>query len=134
MSAVVVFWTGSGNTEEIANKIAEDLGCEALNVCDTTPEKTLEFDTIVMGCPAMGAEELEDSEFRPFYESVMENVGSKKLALFGSYGWGGGEWMRSWESEVKEKGGNLVTDGLISNGGASDVDDGEYSTFINALK
>lgn len=134
MSAIVVFWTGTGNTEEIANKISSDLGVNALNVSDTTPADTLAFDTIILGCPAMGAEELEDGEFRPFYEEVLAGAENKKLALFGSYGWGGGEWMRTWEEEVKSKGVNLVTDGLISNGGASDLDDGEYNTFINALK
>lgn len=134
MSAIVVFWTGTGNTEEIANKISSDLGVNALNVSDTTPADILAFDTIILGCPAMGAEELEDGEFRPFYEEVLAEAENKKLALFGSYGWGGGEWMRTWEEEVKSKGVNLVTDGLISNGGASDLDDGEYNTFINALK
>jgi len=134
MSAVVVYWTGSGNTEEIANKIAGDLGCEALNVNSTTPADTLNHDLIVMGCPAMGSEEIEDSEFRPFYEEILRGAGSKKLALFGSFGWGDGEWMRNWEAEVKANNGNLVTNGLISNGGESDIDSNDYEVFINALK
>ena len=130
MKKIVVYWSGTGNTEEIANKIAADLGCDALNVNSTTPTDVLENDLIVFGCPAMGAEELEDTEFKPFYEEVMASIGDKKVALFGSYGWGDGEWMRNWEAEVSL---NLVTSGLIVNGGASDIDDGLYQEFIGAL-
>ncbi len=130
MKKIVVYWSGTGNTEEIANKIAADLGCDALNVNATTPADVLENDLIVFGCPAMGAEELEDTEFKPFYEEVMASIGDKKVALFGSYGWGDGEWMRNWEAEVSS---NLVTSGLIVNGGASDIDDGLYQEFIDAL-
>ena len=130
MKKIVVYWSGTGNTEEIANKIAADLGCDALNVNATTPADVLENDLIVFGCPAMGTEELEDTEFKPFYEEVMASIGDKKVALFGSYGWGDGEWMRNWEAEVSS---NLVTSGLIVNGGASDIDDGLYQEFIGAL-
>lgn len=130
MKKIVVYWSGTGNTEEIANKIAADLGCDALNVNATTPAEVLENDLIVFGCPAMGAEELEDTEFKPFYDEVMASIGDKKVALFGSYGWGDGEWMRNWEAEVSS---NLVTSGLIVNGGASDIDDGLYQEFIDAL-
>ena len=131
MKKIVVYWSGTGNTLEIANKIAEDLGCEAVSVSDTTAQDVLANDLIVFGCPAMGAEELEEDEFKPFYESVMQSIGDKKVALFGSYGWGDGEWMRNWEQEVSS---NLVTSGLIVNGGASDIDDASYDEFINALK
>ena len=130
MKRIVVYWTGTGNTEEIANKISGDLGCDALNVNATTPSDVLENDLIIFGCPAMGAEELEDAEFKPFYDEVMASIGDKKVALFGSYGWGDGEWMRNWEAEV---GSNLVTSGLIVNGGASDIIDSEYQDFIDAL-
>ena len=130
MKKIVVYWTGTGNTEEIANKIAADLECEAVSVNATTPSAVLENDLIIFGCPAMGAEELEDAEFKPFYDVVMESIGDKKVALFGSYGWGDGEWMRNWEAEVAA---NLVTSGLIVNGGASDIDDGLYQDFIDAL-
>lgn len=131
MKKIVVYWSGTGNTLEIANKIAEDLGCEAVSVSDTSVDDVLANDLIVFGCPAMGSEELEEDEFKPFYESVMQSIGDKKVALFGSYGWGDGEWMRNWEQEVSS---NLVTSGLIVNGGASDIDDASYEEFINALK
>ena len=130
MKKVVVYWSGTGNTEEIANKIAEDIGCEALSVNATSAEEVLENDLIIFGCPAMGAEELEDTEFKPFYETVMASIGNKNVALFGSYGWGDGEWMRNWEAEV---GSNLVTKGLIVNGGASEIIDDEYQEFIASL-
>ena len=130
MKKIVVYWSGTGNTEEIAGRIAQDLGCDAVNVNSTTPSDVLENDLIIFGCPAMGAEELEDTEFKPFYDEVMASIGDKKIALFGSYGWGDGEWMRNWEAEVAS---NLVTSGLIVNGGASDIDAGLYQDFIDAL-
>ena len=130
MKKIVVYWSGTGNTEEIANKIAADLGCDAFSVSTISASDALENDLIIFGCPAMGAEELEDSEFKPFYDEVMASIGDKKVALFGSYGWGDGEWMRNWEAEV---GANLVTNGLIVNGGASDIDDSEYQRFIGEL-
>ncbi len=130
MRKVVVYWSGTGNTEEIANKIASDLGCDALSVNQTTPSDVLQNDLIIFGCPSMGNEELEDTEFKPFYDEVMASIGNKKVALFGSYGWGDGEWMRNWEEEVSS---NLLTKGLIVNGGTSDIIDSEYQEFINAL-
>ncbi len=130
MKKIVVYWSGTGNTEEIANKIAADLGCDAFSVSAISASDALENDLIIFGCPAMGAEELEDAEFKPFYDEVMASIGDKKVALFGSYGWGDGEWMRNWEAEV---GANLVTNGLIVNGGASDIDDSEYERFIGEL-
>lgn len=131
MKKIVVYWSGSGNTESIANKIAADLGCEAYSVSAIDAAEVASNDLIVFGCPAMGSEELEDSEFRPFYESVMSQAADKKIALFGSYGWGDGEWMRNWEAEV---GANLVGPGLIVNGGDSDIIDDEYANFINLIK
>ncbi len=130
MKKIVVFWSGTGNTEEIANKIASDLGCDAVSVSATSPDEVLANDLIIFGCPAMGAEELEDTEFKPFYDVVMADIADKKVALFGSYGWGDGEWMRNWEEEV---GSNLLTKGLIVNGGESDIIDSDYQEFISAL-
>lgn len=130
MSQVIVFWSGTGNTEDIANKIKNDLNCDMFNVSEANVDDILKYDTIILGCPAMGAEELEDSEFRPFFDSFIASAGSKNIALFGSYGWGDGEWMRNWEEEV---GANLITKGLIVNGGASDIIDSDYQEFISNL-
>lgn len=130
MKSVIVYWSGTGNTEEIANKLAADLGCDCLSVSNANLDDVLQNDLIIFGCPAMGAEELEEDEFRPFYESVMAEIGDKKVALFGSYGWGDGEWMRNWETEVSA---NLITNGLIVNGGVSDINDDDYNKFISSL-
>ena len=130
MKKIVVYWSGTGNTEEIANKIAGDLSCDVVNINSASIDDVLANDLIIFGCPAMGAEELEDTEFRPIYDAVMAEIGDKKVALFGSYGWGDGEWMRNWEEEV---GSNLITKGLIVNGGEADIIDSDYQEFIDAL-
>jgi flavodoxin short chain len=131
MKKVVVYWSQTGNTEEIAKKIADDLGCDVFNVNEISADDALQNDLIILGCPAMGAEELESDEFEPFYNEVMAGIGDKKIALFGSYGWGDGQWMRDWEANT---GSNLITNGLIVNGGASDIIDSEYADFIEKLK
>lgn len=133
MSQIVVYWSQTGNTEAIANKIASSLGVSAKSVNEVTPEEVSKNDVIVLGCPAMGAEELEDSEFRPFFESVANKAKDKKFAFFGSYGWGGGEWMQNWVKEAKDLGLNVLNDGLISNGGIDEIE-GDFDSYINDLK
>lgn len=133
MSAIVIYWSGSGNTESIANKIAGDLGVEAKSVSEISVNDALSYDTLILGCPAMGAEELEDGEFRPFFEELMSSVGQKRIFLFGSYGWGDGEWMRNWQSEVESLGGNLICDGLIVNGDSQEIDESQYQDFISKI-
>ena len=66
------------------------------------------YDAVAFGCPAMGAEELEDSEFEPMFSDCEGKLGGKKIALFGSYGWGDGEWMRDWEARMQSAGAELV--------------------------
>ncbi len=133
MSAIVIYWSGSGNTQSIAEKIAGDLGIEAKSVSEISVNDALSYDTLILGCPAMGAEELEDTEFRPFFEELMSSVGQKRIFLFGSYGWGDGEWMRNWQSEVESLGGNLVCDGLIVNGDSQEIDESLYQDFISKI-
>ena len=134
MNQVIVFWSGTGNTEDIANKIKGDLNCDMFNVVTANVDDILKYDTIILGCPAMGAEELEDAEFKPFYDELIIRASGKNIALFGSYGWGDGEWMRNWQDEVKSYGANLLTEGLIVNGDSSAIDDSAYSLFISSLK
>lgn len=134
MSQVIVYWSGTGNTLDIANKIQGDLGCDIFNVNDANVDDILKYDTIILGCPAMGAEELEDTEFKPFYDSLIAGAASKNIALFGSYGWGDGEWMRNWCDEVKAYGANLLNEGLIVNGDSSAIVDSDYESFISSLK
>ena len=134
MKQVIVYWSGTGNTEDIANKIKGDLGCDCFNVSNANVDDVLKYDTIILGCPAMGAEELEDAEFKPFYDALIQKAASKNIALFGSYGWGDGEWMRIWVDEVRGFGCNLLNDGLIVNGDSSAIIDSEYESFVNSLK
>ncbi len=132
MNAIVVFWSSTGNTESMANQIAADLACDAKSVSDVTVADLADFDTVVLGCPAMGAEELEEDEFKPFYDEFIAGAQGKKVALFGSYGWGDGEWMRNWEEDAVNNGANVVAT-IIANGDASAMDDSEYQDFLNKI-
>ena len=109
----VVYWSGTGNTETMANAVAEGAkgaGAEAdvLVASDFNSGKVAEYDGIAFGCPAMGAENLEESEFEPMFTEVEGSLSGKKIALFGSYGWGDGEWMRDWEARMQSAGAELV--------------------------
>ena len=115
----VVYWTGTGNTEEMANAVAqgaEAAGAEAkaVLVSDFSTDEVADYDAFAFGCPAMGAEELESDEFEPVWEACKGVLGQKPVALFGSYGWGGGEWMDSWKEDAEAAGLKLV-DTLIAN-------------------
>ena len=101
----VVYWSSTGNTESMANAVA-DGAKEAGAEVD-------EFDAIAFGCPAMGDEVLEEDEFEPMFSSCEEKLSGKKIGLFGSYGWGDGDWMHNWEAKCKEDGAVLVADGVI---------------------
>ena len=98
----VVYWSGTGNTEQMAMEVAagaREAGAETtvFTAAEFDGAKMDEFDAVAFGCPSMGAEELEEAEFAPMFESCEAKLAGKKIALFGSYGWGDGEWMRSWE-------------------------------------
>ena len=98
----VVYWSGTGNTEMMAAQVkkgAEEAGAEVtmFTAAEFGPEKIDDFDAIAFGCPSMGAEVLEESEFDPMFTACEGKLGGKKIALFGSYGWGDGQWMRDWE-------------------------------------
>ena len=114
----VVYWSGTGNTEQMANAVAEgakEAGAEVstLTADQFSAAKVAEFDAIAFGCPAMGAETLEEDEFEPMFTGCESALSGKKLALFGSYGWGDGEWMRSWEKDCDDAGINLVCESVI---------------------
>lgn len=115
MKSVVIYWSGTGNTEAMAKAIAEGAGADVFAVSEFSGDISA-YDRIALGCPAMGAEELEDSEFEPFFTSIENSLNGKTVALFGSYGWGDGEWMRNWQERVKNAGAKLLNDeGLIVN-------------------
>lgn len=133
MKTAVIFWSGTGNTETMAQAVAEGAGVEALSV-SVFSGSVEEYDAIAFGCPAMGSEVLEESEFEPYFSAIEGKLKGKKVALFGSYGWGDGEWMRSWEERVKEDGAILVGgEGVIANEFPSDEDLEKCRTLGKAL-
>lgn len=113
----IVFWSATGNTETMANCIAEGAGAAATIVpcAEMDAAKLNEYDVVAFGCPAMGAEQLEESEFEPMFTACEGRLSGKNIALFGSYGWGDGEWMRSWESRCNDDGANLACESVICN-------------------
>ena len=122
MKAAVIYWSGTGNTEQMANAIAEGAGAELFSVSDFTGD-IADYDRIAFGCSAMGDEVLEESEFEPFFTAIEGALSGKTIALFGSYGWGDGEWMRNWEERAKADGAVLVNgEGLIVHETPSDED------------
>ncbi|WP_300280520.1 flavodoxin [Peptacetobacter sp.] len=109
----VVYWSGTGNTESMANILADAIkasGNEAtvLNVSDIDKDKLLEEEVFALGCPACGSEELEEGEMEPFVESLEDGLSGKKVALFGSYGWGSGEWMETWSERMTNAGAEVI--------------------------
>lgn len=109
----VVYWSGSGNTEAMAEEIAKAGNGDLYQASDFNANLVDDYHAIAFGCPAMGAEELEDGEFEPMFDSVKDKLSGKKIALFGSYDWGDGEWMRKWQEECENLGVRMVADGLI---------------------
>lgn len=114
----VVYWSGTGNTEAMAASVVEGIkekGAEAvlLTAAEFDASMMDNFDAVAFGCPSMGAEQLEESEFEPMFSACEPKLKDKKIALFGSYGWGDGEWMRTWESDCDSAGVNLVCESVI---------------------
>ena len=116
----VIYWSGTGNTQAMAEAVAEgakNAGAQAdlFSVSDTSADAAAAYDKLALGCPAMGAEVLEEAEFEPFFTELEPLLSGKKIALFGSYGWGDGEWMRTWEEDCKGYGAILSSDPVICN-------------------
>lgn len=114
----IVYYSASGNTEKMAKLIGEGITNEGKNVelINVSVADSNIFDNeeiIILGCPAMGDEVLEECEFEPFVEDISSKVSGKKVALFGSYGWGDGQWMRDWQERMESLGCTLINDGLI---------------------
>lgn len=122
----VVYWSQTGNTKLMAEAVengASGKGAETaiFEANDFSASKAAEFDAIAFGCPAMGAEELEDTEFEPMFAAVEGSLAGKKVALFGSYGWGDGQWMRDWEDRCKNNGITLCTESVTANEAPDDA-------------
>ena len=129
----IIYWSGTGNTELMAlnvKKGIENAGGDAdiFSVSSFDAGNINNYSKIALGCPAMGSEVLEESEFQPFYDSVRGSLSGKKVALFGSYDWGDGEWMRNWQDDVSSAGASLVKDGLTAN---LTPDDNAVSECVN---
>ena len=113
MSISVVYWSGTGNTQAMAEAVAEGIKAagqeaELLEVGNADAKTVAEEAAFALGCPAMGAEVLEESEMEPFVEELESYVSGKKILLFGSYGWGDGEWMRNWVEQMEGAGATVV--------------------------
>ncbi len=120
----VIYWTGTGNTQIMAEAVADTInaaGAEAVlqNVSETNADEVAKYDAFALGCPAMGAEVLEECEFEPFFTELEGKLSGKKVALFGSYGWGG-TYMQDWETRVKDAGAELVANGVLALGAPDD--------------
>ncbi len=115
MKTAVIYWSGTGNTEAMAKAVAEGAGAELFAVEDFKGD-VADYDRIAFGCPSMGDEVLEETEFEPFFGGVESKLSGKTVALFGSYGWGDGQWMRDWCGRCRGAGAEVLGgEGLIVN-------------------
>ena len=117
----IVFWSGTGNTEAMANYIAEGVRsaggeAEQLGPGEFSASQFSAYSAVAFGCPAMGSEVLEEAEFEPMFSALEGSLSGKRIALFGSYGWGDGQWMRDWCARCDDAGANLLDEtGLTVN-------------------
>lgn len=117
----IVYWSGTGNTEAMASAVldgakTQNADTQSFIVSQISADDAAAYDTLILGCPAMGAEVLEEAEFEPFFTELEGKIAGKNIALFGSYGWGDGEWMRNWEERIANAGAVLVNgEGLMIN-------------------
>lgn len=130
----VVYWSGTGNTEAMANAVADGAKAAGAEVTlftasEFSASQVAEFDAIAFGCPAMGAEVLEEFEFEPMFTDCEAVLAGKKVGIFGSYGWGDGTWMHEWEDRCKAGNMELVADGVMCN----DAPDAEAVANCEAL-
>ncbi len=115
----VVYWSQTGNTQAMAEAVGKGISeaggeAEVVSVSNITANELKDENCFALGCPAMSAETLEEDEMEPFVEELETSVSGKTVALFGSYGWGDGEWMRTWQDRMKSAGAKVVNgEGLI---------------------
>jgi flavodoxin short chain len=114
----VIYWSGTGNTEAMAKAIESGLKAEGAETALFTVDKANvalvgQYESLAFGCPSMGSEVLEEAEFEPFFASIEGKLSGKKVALFGSYGWGDGQWMRDWQARTTKTGARIFEEGLI---------------------
>lgn len=136
--AAVVFWSGTGNTAAMADAVAEGARAKGAEVTVLGPAEfsagdVSNYDAIAFGCPSMGAEVLEETEFEPMFASVEGQLSGKKIALFGSWGWGGGAWMLDWESRCRSAGAVLCCDSVTCQNEPDDAAKAECRALGEAL-
>ncbi|MGN0240433.1 MAG: flavodoxin [Candidatus Weimeria sp.] len=133
----IVYWSGTGNTKAMADAVADGAkkaGADAalIDAADFSAADAGGYSAIAFGCPAMGSEVLEESEFQPMWDQVKGSLGGKPVGLFGSYGWGGGEWMESWKGDASDNGVNVVST-VIANEAPDDTAVAECEALGKAL-
>lgn len=120
MKVSVIYWSGTGNTEKMAEYVAEGAKSGGADVALMTVSEAdagvLDSDVLLFGCPAMGAEELEETEFEPFFAAIEPGLKGRRIGLFGSYEWADGEWMRRWQERALNDGAVMIADGVIAYG------------------
>ena len=131
----IVYWSGTGNTEAMANFVAEGAGGQAdlFTPGEFSADLVSNYSALAFGCPSMGAEQLEEAEFEPMFEAVKPRLSGKTIGLFGSYGWGDGAWMRSWEDMCRNNGIITVSEGVICCGAPDDGASSELMELGKAL-
>ena len=117
----VIYWSGTGNTQAMAEAVvrgAEAAGAEVslFTAAEFDPSALGDYDAAAFGCPSMGTEQLEESEFEPMFQACEGDLKGRKIALFGSYGWGDGEWMRTWAADCEDTGCDLIAEPVIACG------------------
>ena len=122
----VVYWSGTGNTEAMANAVVDGVKAvgvdvELFQVDDFSADKMSDFTGFAFGCPAMGDEVLEEDSFEPFFAEAEEKISDIPVALFGSYGWGGGAWMEAWTDRTKATGAKFIGNVIAENSPEDDV-------------
>ncbi|ERT61027.1 flavodoxin [Megasphaera vaginalis (ex Srinivasan et al. 2021)] len=115
----IVYWSGTGNTEAMAKEIEEAVKSagaevETLLFEDTSVDAVAGKDVVLLGCPAMGAEELEETIVEPFFVELEGKLSGKKIGLFGSYGWGTGEWMDNWKQRAENAGATVIGTAIVN--------------------
>lgn len=124
----IIYWSGTGNTQTMAMSVLDgarkaDPDTAFFSVSEITADAAAAYDNLLLGCPAMGAEVLEESEFEPFFTELESHLSGKNVGLFGSYGWGDGEWMRNWEETCLGDGAVFAGDSVICNEAPDDEAD-----------
>jgi len=114
----IIYWSGTYNTKTMAELIRDGIEkagkkADLLKVSETSKEEALLADILVLGSPAMGTEVIQQSEMEPFIGEIEADISGKIVVLFGSYGWGDGEWMRNWEERIKSQGAKMPLESLI---------------------